>query len=223
MITSRVPVPHRTVHVDHALLEALDAGSLEAKRAAADALELGAELRRAGQAVLTLTYDEFNRVRTRTDATGLTLTYDYNALNQVTRVTYPDGKFENYAYSTCCPRLLDSVTDRAGRTSRFTYDALRQLIQEIDPEGGLTQYGYDANGNKIWTIDVNGNRIEGDLKASSDTASHLFIYRQRPDVHGIVHTHSPYATAFAALGVSLVALVEGSFCGVAALASFRLT
>ena len=49
-------------------------------------------------------------------------------------------------------------------------------------------------------LDLDGNLIEGDLKPSSDTASHLYIYRQRPDVGGIVHTHSDYATAFAALG-----------------------
>ena len=49
-------------------------------------------------------------------------------------------------------------------------------------------------------VDLDGNVIEGDLKPSSDTASHLYIYRQRPDVGGIVHTHSPYATAFAAVG-----------------------
>lgn len=47
-------------------------------------------------------------------------------------------------------------------------------------------------------VDLEGNVIEGDLKYSSDTASHLYIYRHRPDVNGIVHTHSPYATAFAA-------------------------
>jgi L-ribulose-5-phosphate 4-epimerase len=49
-------------------------------------------------------------------------------------------------------------------------------------------------------VDLEGNRIEGDLKASSDTDSHLYIYRHRPDVYGVVHTHSPYATAFAAIG-----------------------
>jgi L-ribulose-5-phosphate 4-epimerase len=48
--------------------------------------------------------------------------------------------------------------------------------------------------------DLQGQIIEGDLKPSSDTASHLYIYRHRPDVGGIVHTHSPYATAFAAVG-----------------------
>jgi L-ribulose-5-phosphate 4-epimerase len=49
-------------------------------------------------------------------------------------------------------------------------------------------------------LDLDGKRVEGDLKPSSDTASHLYIYRHRPDVNGVVHTHSPYATAFAALG-----------------------
>jgi len=49
-------------------------------------------------------------------------------------------------------------------------------------------------------VDVDGNIVGGDLKPSSDTASHLYIYRHRPDVGGIVHTHSPYATAFAAVG-----------------------
>jgi L-ribulose-5-phosphate 4-epimerase len=49
-------------------------------------------------------------------------------------------------------------------------------------------------------VDIDGNVVEGDLKPSSDTASHCYIYRQRPDVLGVVHTHSRYATAFAALG-----------------------
>ncbi len=49
-------------------------------------------------------------------------------------------------------------------------------------------------------VDLEGDVIEGDLKPSSDTLSHLYIYRHRPDVGGVVHTHSPYATAFAAVG-----------------------
>ena len=49
-------------------------------------------------------------------------------------------------------------------------------------------------------VDLQGDVVEGTLKPSSDTASHLTIYRHRPDVNGVVHTHSPYATAFAALG-----------------------
>jgi L-ribulose-5-phosphate 4-epimerase len=52
-------------------------------------------------------------------------------------------------------------------------------------------------------VDPDGQIVEGKLKPSSDTASHLYIYRHRPDVSGVVHTHSPYATAFAANGRSI--------------------
>lgn len=52
-------------------------------------------------------------------------------------------------------------------------------------------------------LSIEGDVLEGDLKPSSDTESHLYIYRARPDVNGIVHTHSPYATAFAANGMSI--------------------
>jgi L-ribulose-5-phosphate 4-epimerase len=49
-------------------------------------------------------------------------------------------------------------------------------------------------------VDLDGTVIEGELSPSSDTSSHLYIYRRRDDVNGVVHTHSTYATAFAALG-----------------------
>ena len=49
-------------------------------------------------------------------------------------------------------------------------------------------------------LTLDGEVVDGVLNPSSDTASHLYIYRQRPDVNGVVHTHSAYATAFAALG-----------------------
>ena len=52
-------------------------------------------------------------------------------------------------------------------------------------------------------VDIDGNLVEGDYKASSDTASHCYIYRHMPDVYGVVHTHSRYATAFAVVGRSI--------------------
>ena len=58
----------------------------------------------------------------------------------------------------------------------------------------------DLTPESIVVVDMDGNMVEGELKASSDTASHLYIYRHRPDVNGVVHTHSNYATAFATLG-----------------------
>jgi L-ribulose-5-phosphate 4-epimerase len=49
-------------------------------------------------------------------------------------------------------------------------------------------------------VDADARVVEGDYKPSSDTATHCAIYRAMPQVGGIVHTHSPYATAWAALG-----------------------
>jgi L-ribulokinase len=48
--------------------------------------------------------------------------------------------------------------------------------------------------------DLFGAVVEGDLAPSSDAATHGFVYRERADAGGIVHTHSPYATSFAARG-----------------------
>ena len=52
-------------------------------------------------------------------------------------------------------------------------------------------------------VDIDGKQLEGAYKASSDTASHCYIYRGMPEVNGVVHTHSRYATAFAVTGRSI--------------------
>ncbi len=52
-------------------------------------------------------------------------------------------------------------------------------------------------------VDRNGALVEGPYAPSSDTASHCYIYRHLPHIHGVVHTHSRYATAFAAVGMSI--------------------
>lgn len=49
-------------------------------------------------------------------------------------------------------------------------------------------------------VDVDGNIVEGTLRPSVDTSHHVYLYRHRPELGGVVHTHSHYATAFAALG-----------------------
>jgi L-ribulose-5-phosphate 4-epimerase len=58
----------------------------------------------------------------------------------------------------------------------------------------------DLTPESMVILDLNGNIIEGEKQPSSDTSSHIYIYRHRPDVNGVVHTHSNYATAFAAIG-----------------------
>lgn len=58
----------------------------------------------------------------------------------------------------------------------------------------------DLTPEKMVVVDIEGNIVEGDLKPSVDTLSHLVVYKGRKDIGGIVHTHSPYATSFALLG-----------------------
>jgi L-ribulose-5-phosphate 4-epimerase len=48
--------------------------------------------------------------------------------------------------------------------------------------------------------DLDGNLVEGDHAPSSDTAAHAYVYRHMPEVGGVVHTHSTYASAWAARG-----------------------
>jgi L-ribulose-5-phosphate 4-epimerase len=67
----------------------------------------------------------------------------------------------------------------------------------IKPSG----VGYDdLTAESMVVCDLDGIRVDGDLSPSSDTASHAYIYRHMPEVGGVVHTHSRYATAWAARG-----------------------
>jgi L-ribulose-5-phosphate 4-epimerase len=79
-------------------------------------------------------------------------------------------------------------------------------VSARDPESGLvvikpSGVRYDElRPEDHVVVNLQGDVVEGDLKPSSDTSSHLYIYRHREDVNGVVHTHSPFATAFAAVG-----------------------
>lgn len=78
-------------------------------------------------------------------------------------------------------------------------------ISARDPETGLIVIKpsgirfEDLTPENMVVVDIDGNIVESHHKASSDTASHCYIYRHMPEVNGIVHTHSRYATAFATL------------------------
>ena len=57
--------------------------------------------------------------------------------------------------------------------------------------------------DQLVVLDLEGNRVEGELNPSSDTPTHLELYRAFPALGGIVHTHSPYAAAWAQAGQDL--------------------
>ena len=79
-------------------------------------------------------------------------------------------------------------------------------VSGIDREKGLvvikpSGVEYDElTPDNLVVLDLDGNRVEGDLNPSSDTKTHLELYKAFPTLGGIVHTHSPYAVAWAQAG-----------------------
>ena len=85
-------------------------------------------------------------------------------------------------------------------------------VSAIDRESGLvvikpSGVSYDnMKPSDMVVVDLDGNIVEGDLNPSSDTPTHLALYRAWPEIGGVVHTHSTYATAWAQAGKDIPAL-----------------
>lgn len=79
----------------------------------------------------------------------------------------------------------------------------------IDREKGLvvikpSGVEYDVmTADQMVVVDLDGNIVEGDLKPSSDTPTHLELYKAFDHIGGIVHTHSTFATSWAQAGVAI--------------------
>lgn len=79
-------------------------------------------------------------------------------------------------------------------------------VSGIDREKGLvvikpSGVSYDGmKASDMVVLDLDGNRVEGTLNPSSDTPTHLELYKKYPDLGGVVHTHSTSATSWAQAG-----------------------
>ncbi len=82
-------------------------------------------------------------------------------------------------------------------------------VSAIDRESGylvIKPSGVDYQNmgpDDMVVIDLMGNRIEGKYKPSSDTATHIELYKKYPEIGGVVHTHSTWATSWAQAGRSI--------------------
>ena len=85
-------------------------------------------------------------------------------------------------------------------------------VSAIDPQTKLvvikpSGVGYDVmRPEHMVVVDLEGHVVEGELNPSSDTPTHLELYRQFPTIGGIVHTHSRWATIWAQAGMDIPAL-----------------
>lgn len=84
-------------------------------------------------------------------------------------------------------------------------------VSGIDRENGLfviKPSGVDYATMKpddMVVVDLDGNVVEGHYKPSSDTPTHIVLYKEYPEIGGIVHTHSDWATTFAQAGIDIPA------------------
>ncbi|MET4781127.1 L-ribulose-5-phosphate 4-epimerase [Glaciihabitans sp. UYNi722] len=67
----------------------------------------------------------------------------------------------------------------------------------------------DLTADNMILCDLDGTVVEGEHAPSSDTAAHAYVYRNMPAVNGVVHTHSTYATAWAARGEAVPCVITG--------------
>ena len=82
-------------------------------------------------------------------------------------------------------------------------------VSGIDREKGLvvikpSGVEYDKmTADDMVVVDLDGNRVEGNLNPSSDTPTHIELYKAFPNIGGVVHTHSRWATSFAQAGCEI--------------------
>ena len=95
-------------------------------------------------------------------------------------------------------------------------------LMVIKPSG--VSYDELCADNMVVT-DLHGELVEGDHSPSSDTSAHAYVYRHMPEVGGVVHTHSTYATAWAALGEPIpcvLTMIADEFGGEVPIGPFAL-
>jgi RHS repeat-associated protein len=127
------------------------------------------------------TYDAFGRTRTLTGFSGYSVTFDYDAMDRITKVTYPDSTFEQFTYDR-----LDLVVfrDRAGRQTFYEYDNMRQVKKQTDPLNRVTRFEWcrcgdiksltDSMGRLTsWLSDVQG-RVTGKRYGDGSQVSYVY-------------------------------------------------
>jgi L-ribulose-5-phosphate 4-epimerase len=82
-------------------------------------------------------------------------------------------------------------------SQRMKFDDGSPDLFAIKPSGVRYE---DLTAESMVICDLDGNLVQGELSPSSDTAAHAYVYKNMPEVNGVVHTHSNYACAWAAIG-----------------------
>ncbi len=148
-----------------------------------------------GTGQITYVYDivggkTYNRIRTKTDIVDYTLTYDYDDLDRVTKITYPSTYYtpttftQFYYDDPSRPLDMTKMTDRKDRTTLFEYNSIRQLTKRTDPLDRVTYFGWCKCGalssltdpmgrTTTWRYDIQGRPK---WKKYADDSKITYIY-----------------------------------------------
>ncbi len=129
------------------------------------------------------TYDGYDRIRTVKDRDTYTLTYDYDNLDRLTRVTFPDGTYTQTSYSR-----LDAewVRDREGRWTRMWYDHLRKVVASRDSAGRVTGLSWCRCGALASLLDPMGRLTVWNYDLQARLTSKVY-----PDGTAITYAYQP--------------------------------
>jgi RHS repeat-associated protein len=112
-------------------------------------------------AVTSFAYDSFNRIRTATDSDGYAVTTDYDNLDRETKITYPDGTYQQFQYTdnvTGAMTLdLTGSRDRRGLWTYRHYNANRQM-------DSMTEFTYDGLSRCVKIVEKTGNTVNSTRK-----------------------------------------------------------
>jgi RHS repeat-associated protein len=133
------------------------------------------------ESAIVFTHDALSRVRTKTDESGYTLTFDYDDIDRITKITFPDGTFDEFSYTLLDRTLL---RDRAGRETTFEYNAVRQMVKRAAPLNRTTLFQWCKCGalksmtdpmgrTTTWRHDIQG-RIKCKEYADGSRVTYLY-------------------------------------------------
>jgi RHS repeat-associated protein len=134
----------------------------------------------------TYSYDAAGNLISKTDAKGVTVSFQYDALNRLTKIDFPTDTDNVYVYDTCVngKGRLCSMTDASG-TTNYEWTVKGQVKKEtkiIDSVTYVTQYTYDQNGNlktmtypsgRVITYNLSNDKVIGVLNNAANLATNI--------------------------------------------------
>ncbi len=129
---------------------------------------------------ITMVYDDYGNMVSKTDPEGNTTTYTYNNLGM--KLTQEDPRGNTWTFTYDDAGNMETQTDPLGNVTRYEYNAAGNRVSVTDAMGGVYEYTYDANNRKLSQTDPMGNTtvyerdFEGKVLQETDAEGSFLVY-----------------------------------------------